>query len=493
MMNKIKQLSRMLLLLFFVAACSPQELDDYALDSIATLTDDQVSFTQTVSPTSDNMITFTSTTQLPANGVYTIRWDLGNGSSGNKSSVTGIYPFAGDYTVTLSIYFPDGSVAKKSAVVTIAKDDYSLVDTPVYRNLTGGSDNAEGKTWVFDQYHPGHFGVGPVDPANGDNMSPSWWSAPANAKDGSSLYTQEFTFIQNGTKLVWKNNGKIYTNSAGVEALGNPSGTIENPGGVGDFDVPYVPESAYTFSLDEASMTLTLNNGAFFGHYTGASVFTIVSLTEDELYVYCDSKVEVGNRWWYRLIPKEKNVRPPLVVKAVPLSENFEVSPPKLAFVGQDMGEKGGVVDNPLPLPINESAKVYRYQKTKAFYTNLFWVAPDYKFDLTTQNKIRLKVMIPSYNDYTTENEIAGDWISEKRLRPQLAVKLQNSELGDNAWSTQTEIVKANLESDKWLELEFDFSGVADRTDYDKIVIQFGGEGHAGPGFFFFDDFAFTE
>ena len=42
-------------------------------------------------------------------------------------------------------------------------------------------------------------------------------------------------------------------------------------------------------------------------------------------------------------------------------------------------------------------------------------------------------------------------------------------------------------------ELEFDFSGVAERTDYDRIVIQFGAEGHAGTGFFYFDDFTFAE
>ena len=104
-----------------------------------------------------------------------------------------------------------------------------------------------------------------------------------------------------------------------------------------------------------------------------------------------------------------------------------------------------------------------------------------------------MKVFIPSFNDYTTEHAVAGDWIANKKLLPQLAVKLQNSDMGGNAWQTQTEIVKANLEMNKWLELEFDFSGVADRTDYDKIVIQFGAEGHAGPGFFFFDDFSFAE
>ena len=54
-------------------------------------------------------------------------------------------------------------------------------------------------------------------------------------------------------------------------------------------------------------------------------------------------------------------------------------------------------------------------------------------------------------------------------------------------------IVKANLQKDRWLELEFDFSSVKDRKDYDKIVIQFGGEGHAAPGIFFFDDFSFNK
>ena len=150
------------------------------------------------------------------------------------------------------------------------------------------------------------------------------------------------------------------------------------------------------------------------------------------------------------------------------------------------------VVDNPLPLPINTSEKVFRYWKSNGFYSNLSFTAPDYKFDLTTQNKIRVKVYIPSYNDYETENEVAGEWIANRKLLPQLAVKLQDSEHPAH-WEGQTEIVKADLELDKWLELEFDFSGVADREDYDRIVIQFGAEGHAGPGFFFFDDFEFDE
>ena len=156
------------------------------------------------------------------------------------------------------------------------------------------------------------------------------------------------------------------------------------------------------------------------------------------------------------------------------------------------MGDKSGVSDNPLPLPINTSNKVYRYQKTTEFYSNISFTAATYKFDLTTQNKIKVMVFIPSYNDYTTDNNVAGSWIANTKLQPQLAVKLQNSE-HPAPWETQTEIVKGDLAKDKWIELTFDFSGVSSRTDYDRIVIQFGAEGQSGPGFFFFDDFSFDK
>lgn len=492
MKNIVKQASWILpLLALMIGACTPQELDDHGLSSPAPITDEQVSFTRTVSPTSDNMITFTSTTPLPEGEVYTIRWDLGNGASGNRATVVGLYPFSGDYTVTLSIYSAHGLVARRSEALSFPDDDFSLIDTPAYRSLTGGAENDEGKTWVFDQYNNGHFGVGEYATMS----TPEWWSAGAGAKEGSSLYTQKFTFIQSGTKVIWENNGYIYTNEAGKNGLGNPAGVISDPGGVGDFDVPYVPNAeGYTFILDEENMTLTLSDGAFFGHYTGSSEYDILTLTETEMYIKVASTVESGNGWWYRLIPIELNVEapaPPKELKAVPLAEGFEKEE-FLNFVQEDMGSVSRVVDNPLPLPINTSDKVFRYWKSTGFYSNLSFTAEDYKFDLTTQNKIRMKVYIPSYNNYTTENDVAGEWIANKKLLPQLAVKLQDSEHPE-PWLGQTEIIHADLEMNKWLELEFDFSDVSNREDYDRIVIQFGAEGHAGSGFFFFDDFEFDE
>lgn len=495
-----------LLLLISVAACSPQELDKYTLDAIPVITDEQIEFAYNVSPNSDNMITFTSTTKLPVNGVYTLRWDLGNGATGNRASVVGLYPFAGSYTVTLSVYSADGAVARKSVVINFDENDFSLVDTPVYRNLTGGADNAAGKTWVLDQYNnfvkevatatgfniTGHMGLGPLLNDDGTPYyGQEWWGAAANDKIDWEMYSSKFTFIQDGVQLKIRKDGEIgYGRAASAEDVGNF--TVREV--IGEDALFTYNGGDYTFSIDETNKfpLLTLTGNAYMGYYAGSQEYEIIYQTDKVMALSVANTVE-GQRWVFVYCLEELNKEadlPPKEPKAVPLSENFEKAE-YLNFVEEDMGDVSRVVDNPAPLPINTSNKVYRYWKSNGFYSNLSFTASDYKFDLTAQNKMSLKVYIPSYNDYETEN--AGeDWIAERRLRPQLAIKLQDSEHG-SPWENQTEIIKADLETDKWIELEFDFSSVADRKDYDRIVIQFGGEGHGGSGFFFFDDFKFSE
>lgn len=503
----------MLLLLFLIAACGPHEFDDYSLGKVIPITDDQVSFTQTISPASDNMITFTSTTQLPGEGVYTYRWDLGNGSTGNKETVVGLYPFAGDYTVTLSIYSADGGVARKSVVLSFDQNDFSLVDTPAYRNLTGGAESAEGKTWVFDQYNnftkevaealkplkenypeeekavaydiKGHMGLGPQG-SRGQN----WWGAGPNEKSTWEMYSSKFTFIQEGVQLKIEKEGEEgYGRAASSASVGGF--TVHETSGE---DVLFSYSGGeYTFSIDESGEfpILSLSGNAFMGYYAGSQEYEIIYQTDEVMALRVNNTTE-GQDWVFVYCIEELNVEapaPPKEIKAVPLSEDFE-GDALLDFKQEGMGDVSRVVDNPVPLPVNTSDKVFRYWKSNEFYSNLSFTAPDYKFDLSSQNKIRLKVYIPSYNDYTTENQVDGEWITNRKLLPQLAIKLQDSEHG-SPWENQTEIIQSNLEMDKWLELEFDFSGVANRTDYDRIVIQFGAEGHAGSGFFFFDDFKF--
>lgn len=500
MRNIFKQGFWVLLSAIMFAACSPQEDDKYSLGELGTVTPDIVSFSQAPSPTSNNVIIFTNTSKV--NSPVTAVWDLGNGSTARGNKVTGSYPMKGDYTVTLTLYGADGSSASRSEVIHIEEDDFGLISTPAYVNLTGGIDNPKGKTWVFDQYNnftkevaeatgfdiKGHMGLGPRN-----SYSQEWWGAPPNEKKDWKLYDFRFTFIQEGARLIIETAGEGYGRKASAATIGGFNVT----GSSGD-DVFFPYEGgSYTFSIDESGQypVLTLSGNAFMGYYCGTQDYEIIYQTDKVMALRVDNQVE-GQDWIFVYCLEELNIAEPPIVKepkAKPLFEDFESGKLTVNFVTQDMGPLSGIVDNPAPIPINTSNKVYRYQKTTAFYSNLSFTASDYKFDLTRQNKIRLKVYIPSYNDYETENAVAGDWITEKRLRPQLAVKLQNSDMGGNAWETQTEIIKRDLTMDRWLELEFDFISVSDCEDYDKIVIQFGGEGHAGEGLFFFDDFAFCE
>jgi len=126
--------------------------------------------------------------------------------------------------------------------------------------------------------------------------------------------------------------------------------------------------------------------------------------------------------------------------------------------------------------PVNASNHVADYNRSGAFeWTNAQFIL-DHRIDLTNRNKFELKVYFPSSNDYTGT------------LTPTASMKLQNSLLGANAWTTQTEVKLDVTEFDSWVSLLFDFSAVADRIDYDQVVVQLGGEGHFVPGQFYFDD-----
>ncbi len=484
-----------------IAACAPQEFSDYSLGSADRIEESKISFSQTPSTYNANVIVFTNTTNV--NFPVTITWSLGNGTTSKDQVVTGVYPDAGTYTVSLAISSPDGTTAIKSATVVIENDDPSLLDTPLFRNLTGGPGNTAGKTWVFDQHNlytkrvadatgkdiKGHMGLGDLG-----NYDQQHWGAAADNKLAWKLYDFKFTFNQTaGLVLDIQNNGEGYGRVATAASVGGFVVTSTE----GDDALFTYDGGSYTFSLSEGGTypSITLSGNAFMGYYCGSQVYDILYLDEEVMALRVANPTE-NQDWVFVYIREDLNVTAVKTPQAIPLFDDFEGAP-EIPFVEQDMGSKtDSAYGNPAPVPINESKRVFLYEKSTQFYSNLSFTTKDYTFDLTTQNKIKMKVYIPSYNDYTTEGG-SEDWITDKKLSPQIVVKLQDSAMGDNAWETQTEIVKKvgedGLVLDKWVELEFDFSSVAARTDYDKIVIQFGAEGHDRPGIFFFDDFQFGE
>ncbi len=127
--------------------------------------------------------------------------------------------------------------------------------------------------------------------------------------------------------------------------------------------------------------------------------------------------------------------------------------------------------------PVNPSNNVAFYNRSGKFlYTNA-QVILDHRMDLTKRNEFRIKVFFPSTNNYSGA------------LTQTAALKLQNSMLGGNAWTTQAEVVKPVNVLDSWVTLIFDFSAAADSVNYDQIIVQLGGENHPELGVFYFDDF----
>jgi PKD repeat protein len=493
---------------FAFTACTPQEFDEYELGDIGSISADQVNFTYTSSPQSDNILIFTNTSDIKIPYGYT--WDLGNGTVSKDKTPTGIYPDAGTYTVSLSVFSADGNTVVKTQNITIAHDDASLLDTETYRNLTGGPDDADGKIWVFDQHNlyakevadktgknvKGFMGLGPDY-----SFGQEWWGAGPDEKSfeavGWKLYDFKFNFVQAGLKLIITNEGLGYGRNACM-ATGGFSATNVN----GDDATFNYGGGTYNFSLNDAGdyPKLTLSGNAFFGYYAGTQDYDIIYLTEEVLAVCAHNPVETQD-WVFVFIRKDLNVSEPPIIKTlkeVPLFENFE-GESTIDWKWLTDGDDGmGALtvrsyQNPAPVPVNQSSKVFLYEKSTHFYSNINFTTTDYLFDLTSQNKIRMKVFIPSYNDYATDGEVAGEWLTNRKLLPKVAVKLQDSTRGGNAWETETVVVHDNLALDTWLELEFDFSHVANRQDYDKIVVQFGDEGHTRSGIFFFDDFSFDK
>jgi hypothetical protein len=111
-----------------------------------------------------------------------------------------------------------------------------------------------------------------------------------------------------------------------------------------------------------------------------------------------------------------------------------------IAVAGQD--GTFSIVDNPSRIYPNKSLKVGKFSKTNNQWANAFMLLnPGYRFDLRLLHVF--KVMV-----YGT----AGDVI---------LLKLENTDLGGNAWTTGTnDLIYTITATNKWEEATYNFSGV---------------------------------
>jgi hypothetical protein len=307
-----------------------------------------------------------------------------------------------------------------------------------------------------------------VDPTNAENKvaksikteAAELWAGTTVGGNGG--FAAPFPFTEDETSMtvdVWSPTSGTPIRLK-VEDAGDPTISVETE------TLTTVAEAWETLTFDfsnEAPGTAELNLAY---NYNKASIFfnfgTEGSVTGEQTY-YWDN-IEFDG---------EGPVVKPLAASDV--QENFEddgySTIPAWTFQDPDLVDMQVIVD-----PMNAENHAGDYVRSGNFeWTNAQFIL-DHRMDLTVRNIFMLKVYFPSSNDYT------GD------LTPTAALKLQNSLLGGEAWTTQTEILLTIDEFDTWVNLEFDFGEVADREDYDQIVVQFGGEGHFVPGQFHFDD-----
>jgi hypothetical protein len=407
-------------------------------------TEEAAAFTFTPTEASDNILTFSNTSNA-----FLKKWDFGNGESAEGNTVEVTYPFQGLYEVTLTVYTAGGSVTSKQTV-EIAQTDLALLK-PIYSILTGGDE----KTWIMDATRGGHFGVGPNPSDANLGDVPNYYAAAANEKAGAGMYDDEFTFTLNGLAFDYVTNGDVFLNGKYTDVF---PGAVAN---AGDFTAPFTAPTDLRWSVSgsDDNQTLTISTGGFIGYYSGVNSYKVVSVSENELILRAEDARDPGLAWYQRFIPKGFTPPPPPPPATSTLPINFEtVESPFNGFGGSVYS----VVDNPDATGINTSSKVGRYVKGTDGNWAGIETTLDSKLNFATNNVIRYKVYSP----------VTGRALFK---------------IEDKASSgTFIEVFADITQTNQWQTLSFDFTGAAANT-YDKFALFLDFDNNNG-GTFYFDD-----
>jgi hypothetical protein len=233
-----------------------------------------------------------------------VKMDFANGTKVDGNTGQAIYPFKGDYTITVQVA-TKGGITQKTTVVNVTDDNYELLNDPLYNYLTGGPSAVDGKTWVMDSISKGHMGCGPTT-----SFKDEWWSAPALDKKGKQIYDDEITFKLKGAKVIYNNHGKTYVNGAAKPDMQARGASLIEAEGLygaagGDFVATYTPGNNWTWSLTKDAGRNFINfpaGQAFFMYFVGYSEkYEILSIDDNHLYV----RIELpGIAWYIKLIKK---------------------------------------------------------------------------------------------------------------------------------------------------------------------------------------------
>ncbi|MBM3937365.1 MAG: PKD domain-containing protein [Sphingomonadales bacterium] len=418
--------------------------DEPSLGTAPTTADAEFTYTPTAA--NPNVIEFDA-----KNKNLIAKWDFGNGTKAEGPTVQGSFPLKGTYVVTLTVFNSGGS-ASTSQTITIAQDDATLLNNPLYTILTGGNAGKGYKTWVIDSTRDGHFGVGP-NPVGAAGNYPEWWAAKKNDKSNTGLYNDQFVFRLKGFGFDQMTKGDVYVNSA--QAANFPGATLNVKT---DYTAPYADQTNQNWTLTlGADTTLTVSGKSFIGYYTGVNTYKVVRMSENELFLRYVDAANSQLAWYIRLVPDTypvDNGTDPTYTLPV----DFENVEPKLTTFG---GSTTAVISNPKSSGINTSSKVLETVHGNETWAG-FFINLTNKLDFSSSKTISVKVYAPATGV--------------------LRMKLEN---GDNT----AEFVEKDVDvtvANQWVEVSIDFSDAA-AGKYNRLVL-FPGWSVANAGTFYVDD-----
>lgn len=239
---------------------------------------------------------------------FMVNWDFGNGKMSQDSADTMYYPFADTYTVMLTASNKGGATTTKKQLV-VTTTDPKICANKYYELLTGGC-NAVSRTWtVYDG--DSAYGNGPPSAKDSLGNGTSSYNDPvshwfnsqkiSNVPDPRSL-DDEYIFGLRGFTYKnechgtfyfnwkWANqmfglNQKTYADTICTYTPNNPATWTL------DIDTVSVEDSVkHRYFLDSATgkrfnLILTLSNNNYIGYCSGTSIYQILKITPDMMYI----------------------------------------------------------------------------------------------------------------------------------------------------------------------------------------------------------------
>ncbi|WP_346862616.1 PKD domain-containing protein [uncultured Draconibacterium sp.] len=344
MKNKIYfKLIGVFALLVGLISCEPYM--DENPDSSINLPPDASEMAFTVTPGDDDFHYTIALTSPTLSGISKVKFNLGNGSTVVGKSTSAYYPLPGDYTITMTITTNGGS-SSISQVQTTTETDYSIFTDEKYVALTGGVDDADGKTWVVDSESAGHFGVGDAYLAGGVGLD--WWSANPGDKEGTGSYDDELTFNLNGFAVSYENFGVSYVKGYMKDDPNLASVYLNPRQNKDDWDVDYETPTTGTWLISERDgktyLTITSEKPIIPGLDVGAlnNEYEIISISENYLELSCFSAYEDWTKWHFLL--RNKDYEKPKVTFDVALDAGTGVNE-YLVSVGNAVIPDGQSID----------------------------------------------------------------------------------------------------------------------------------------------------